>query len=172
MFILNLLGIYLLSIACSFLFLVVFMLIFEHEFLLRGRNHGLSIYKFIFISILFLPSCMYLDSLAMFNRFHLFKLLFFLYSITFLDSSESNGNGRVCDWVMNNCTGWLFAMIKKRLSLQAVKMQELDGRNQYLFAIHPHGILPIGGFSAFVASPSTSASQVSISLNDCLSVIS
>ena len=101
-----------------------------------------------------LPSAIYLDCKFWFGKVHICKICFGLYAWTFLDGSESNGNGRSSDFIMNNCTNWFFKMIRQRLNLKSIRVEELDSKQQYIFAVHPHGILPFGGFSSIVARDS------------------
>lgn len=149
--------IHFISLLSALLFLAIFLLIFEHKSLLRGNGSNFSytaIYKLIYISIMLAPSSIYLDSTSLLGKFHICKVSFVLYAWSFLDGSESSGYGRASNFIMNNCTNWFFRMVRRRLNLKCVKVQDLDPKQQYLFAVHPHGILPFGGFSSLVARDS------------------
>ena len=72
-------------------------------------------------------------------------MAFVLYLPSYVDNSERTG-GRpyppVRDWSV-----WYW--FKRRLNLSVVRTVELDPNQQYIFGVHPHGILPFGSMINF-----------------------
>jgi len=70
-----------------------------------------------------------------------FLLIFVVYAPSYTDLSELNG-GRPNLW-MKRWSIWKY--LAKFFPLRLVKTEDLDPKGRYLFAMHPHGILPFGG---------------------------
>lgn len=66
-------------------------------------------------------------------------LFWILYAVPYTDLSEQNG-GKTPR--LRKCPMWNLA--KKYFTLDLVRTCPLDPEKQYIFAIHPHGILPVG----------------------------
>mmetsp|Transcript_43232 Transcript_43232/g.108249 ORF Transcript_43232/g.108249 Transcript_43232/m.108249 type:complete len:346 (-) Transcript_43232:435-1472(-) len=64
-----------------------------------------------------------------------------LYVPSYLDGSEKHG-GRPSEFHKNL---FLWFMFKRRMNMKLVVTSKLDAKTQYIFGLHPHGILPWGG---------------------------
>lgn len=70
------------------------------------------------------------------------------YWLTFSDRSEFDGRRRwpsIRDWP-------LMRILQRRMGARLVVLDKLDADGQYLFACHPHGILPLGCISALATN--------------------
>ncbi|MDP2435781.1 MAG: hypothetical protein Q8P67_08575 [archaeon] len=63
------------------------------------------------------------------------------YLYTYVDLSELKA-GRKSAWF---CSWRIWAFLRRYFSLTLVKTSDLDPAKVYVFAVHPHGILPFGG---------------------------
>jgi len=64
-----------------------------------------------------------------------------LYVPSYLDGSEKTG-GRPSEF---HKSLFLWHMFKRRMNMKLLVTSELDPNAQYIFGLHPHGILPWGG---------------------------
>lgn len=75
------------------------------------------------------------------------------YVVAFVDGSELNGNWRQSERFIRMGMGWFFRRLCKFLALEVVfSGPGTFDRGPYLFGVHPHGILPFGGFTSIVWS--------------------
>lgn len=100
-------------------------------------------FRFAFLVCLIGPSVYSLD-IFLSIQIPIVTIISLLYSITFIDLSEIKG-GRTWLW-SRGC--FLFKIFKKRFNIKIIKTIDLDSEQQYIFGIHPHGILPFGTMSA------------------------
>ncbi|CAG7825141.1 unnamed protein product [Allacma fusca] len=88
------------------------------------------------------------------TNYHYLSILYILWYL--YDRNRCNVGGRRLDWVRN----WnLWKRYCNFFPIQLVKTVELDPKQNYLFASHPHGILCNGAFGNF-ATEGTSFSRV------------
>eukprot|EP00494_Astrolonche_serrata_P029143 UN29410 len=72
-----------------------------------------------------------------------------LYAWTHLDGSEISGYGRPSWLIMKFWRAVVDPIWFSRVSQEVIVLNELEKNRQYLFACHPHGVLPLGIISLF-----------------------
>lgn len=55
---------------------------------------------------------------------------------------------------------FVWKYLKKKLSVRCVKTADLDPSKRYILGLHPHGILPLGGLTAFMDAGSDGFSKL------------
>jgi len=119
----------------------------ESHATMRGRN-GKPLpawveraLRLFFLAVIAGPLTFMVD--YFFFQWPVLTMLCVLYSIPYSDLSEQNGgkNPR-----LRKCLMW--GMMRSYFWLELVRTCPLDPTKQYIFAIHPHGILPFGSTAA------------------------
>ena len=121
------------------LFLVVCVLKWceKHRALrgMGGESMGIFVQKALRIVFFFILT------FPVLYAFPLLLIVALPYIYTYIDLSELNV-GRKSAWF---CSWRIWTFLRNYFSLQLIKTVDLDPRKTYIFAVHPHGILPFGG---------------------------
>jgi len=91
-------------------------------------------------------ACVYI---GLFTRFWPLLLLYFVYY--YLDRNTPEHGGRPITWIRN----WkLWSHMADYFPVRLHKTVDLDPKRNYLFGVHPHGVLCIGSFTNFCSNGS------------------
>ena len=109
--------------------------------------------RLAFLALLFLP----IAAWELLPRVPL-AISFLAYLPSFLDGTEKTGT-RVSPWVRD----WaIWRWFKRRLGLKIIRTVPLDPQKQYIFGVHPHGILPFGAMINFCTNVNGAAELLSV----------